>query len=1094
MTTPSSSPFTAPSPPARSDKPATAAPATEPDDTPPDLEFNDLFDREDIQKLQDQFALATGVASVITRPDGTPLTRPSNFTRLCADIIRRTETGRCNCFRSDAVLGRCHAPGPIVQPCLSGGLWDAGTSIVVGGRHIANWLIGQVRNEAQDDAQMRLYAQTIGADEEAFMQAYREVPGMSRERFQAVAEMLATLAQQLSASAFLNARQSRIIAARERAEEALRTGEARLRATIEHTGAGYFRVDPQQCYEAVNRAWLRMHGFTSATQILGRPFTTTQPPQHQAMATRILRQGLAGFDLLSGESFHLLADGSTGSHTFSLHPVRRGGKVVAVEGFLIDTTSQRRAASDYKMLFDTMLDGFALHEVMTDVAGQPVDARYVAVNPAFERLTGLPAANVIGRTVLQIFPAIEPIWMDAFRRVASTGQPEAFESHSTLLNRFIAVTLFRPSAGRVASVITDVTARKLAEIELRKLSRAVEQSPAMVMITDLSGAIDYINPSFTTITGYTLDELRGLTPRVLGSGEKSAADYQQMWQTISAGREWRGEFRNRRKNGDVFWVSSTIGPIFGDEGRIAHYLAVNEDITERKRAEAQIREQAALLDVAQDAILVTNLDRQVTYWNQSAALLYDIPPDAAGKEIEELTTKDPQTDYAAQWQGLLQRREWTGERRVHTHAGRVIDVRLRARVFPSPPARATAVMFVITDITESKQLEAQFLRAQRLESLGALASGVAHDLNNILTPILISAEMLRPLAVDPEDHRTLQLLNDSARRGADIVQQLLLFGRGSDSPRSPLSVGGTIKEVGKMMRGTFPKNIVLSIQAPADLWLVEADRTQLHQVVLNLCVNARDAMPQGGRLTAVAENVQVDEAFSRRHGGERTGPHVRLQIMDTGTGIAPEHLEKIFDPFFTTKPAGQGTGLGLATVLGIIRSHQGFLDVHSVVGKGTTFDLYLPAATSSVATAVGDADGRPPLGQDELILLVEDEENIRSMLQRALNQHRYRVLVASDGAEALGVFAGHAAEVKLVITNVSMPVMDGARMVRELRRLDPKLPVIAMSGLSTHREEFAREFGSTLSFLAKPFEPDYALRLVRTALDAAPPPRELSAG
>jgi len=491
--------------------------------------------------------------------------------------------------------------------------------------------------------------------------------------------------------------------------------------------------------------------------------------------------------------------------------------------------------------------------------------------------------------------------------------------------------------------------------------------------------------------------------------------------------------------------------------------------------------------VAQDAIIVTRLDRTVTYWNRAAAILYEIPDDAAGRNIEEITYKELPSGYAEQWNVLLEHREWIGDRRQTTHSGRLIDVRIRAKIISNGSGNDGSVLFVGTDITESKQLEAQFLRAQRLESLGALASGVAHDLNNVLTPILLSVEMLRPLAQAPQDHEMLRLLSDSAKRGADIVQQLLLFGRGSDSPRSPINVAGAIKDVGRMMRGTFPKNIVLSVQAPSDLWLVEADRTQVHQVLLNLCVNARDAMPQGGRLTLNAENVQVDAAFARRHDGKRVGSHVRIQVNDTGSGISPEHLEKIFDPFFTTKPIGQGTGLGLSTVLGIVRSHEGIVDVRSVVGKGTTFDIYLPAAPSAVGLGAATVDHAPLMGHDELILVVDDEDNIRSVLQRTLIRHNYRVLVASDGKKALDVFAQNIGKVKLVMVDVIMPVMDGEQTVRALRQLQPNLPVLAMSGLTGHRAVFEKKFGSKLRFMTKPFETDRALQLVREALDGTKP-------
>ena len=1048
------------------------------------VEFEDLFNLADIQRLQDQFAQATGVASLITRPDGTPITRPSGFTQLCAGIIRKTAVGSCNCFKSDAALGRPNTEGPVIQPCLSGGLWDAGASIIVGGRHIANWLIGQVRNEAQDETQMRRYAREIGADEATFMEAYAQVPVVSRERFNAVAQTLYTVSKQLSSTAYQNVLQARSIAERNRAEQELQATEKQFRETIERSGAGYFRIDRQEHFELVNAAWLKMHGLTSVDQIIGRHFNTVQTEQDRAAAEKIVQQGFLGCEVPSAELSRKLADGSVGYHTFSLHPVMRDHEVIALEGFVIDTTLLRRVVADYKMLFDTMLAGFAVHEIICDPAGKPVDYRFLAVNPVFEQQTALKAEQLVGQTVLKVMPDTEPIWIETYGQVALTGEPIIFENFSKPLNRYFTVSAFRPSPGQFACVMIDITAQKNAELELRKLSRAVNQSPSMVLIADVNGTIDYINPSFSTTTGYSLEEIRGKRTDFLREGIVVEDGYQEMRVRAGAGRECRGEFQIRKKSGELFWESSRIGPIFGEDGRITHYLAISEDISERRRAEEQIREQAALLNVTQDAILVTRLDRTITYWNRSAATLYDITADDAGQVFDTLAYKELPPDFDNHWKGVLESREWTGERRHSLRSGRSIDVRVRAKVIAETRGKDAAVLLVITDITESKQLAAQFLRAQRLESLGALASGVAHDLNNVLTPVLLAVEMLRPLAKATQDHEMLQLLSDSARRGSDIVQQLLLFGRGSDSPRAPINVAGAIKDVGRMMRGTFPKNIVLSVQSPADLWLVEADRTQVHQVLLNLCVNARDAMPQGGRLSLNAENVQVDAAFARRHDGKRIGSHVRIQVRDTGSGIAPEHIEKIFDPFFTTKPVGQGTGLGLSTVLGIVRSHEGILDVNSTVGEGTLFEIYLPAAASAAGLATGEVGRAPLMGNSELILLVEDEESIRNILQRTLLKHNYRVLVASDGAEALSVYAQNAAKVQLVITDILMPVMDGAQTVAALRRLNPNLPVLAMSGLPAHQADFEKKFGPRLRFLIKPFEINHALQLVREVLEA----------
>ncbi|ACB76351.1 PAS domain S-box protein [Opitutus terrae] len=876
----------------------------------------------------------------------------------------------------------------------------------------------------------------------------------------------------------------RDITQRNRAEQVLRLSEERFREAIEHAGAGYFRIDRAARFEAVNSAWLAMHGFTRAEEVLGQDYLTTQAQEDADAAADVVRRALAGEAIAAGEFRRRRADGSTGYHTFSLHPVRRGREIVAIEGFLIDTTPLKQAMADYKMLFDTMLDGFALHEIVRDEQGRAVDLRYTAVNPAFERQTGIRAADVVGRRMSEAIPGMEPEWMEAYRLVAETGEPRVFERYSQPLNRHFTVSAFRPSVGQLVCVFVDITARKLAEIELRKLSRAVEQSPVSVIITETSGEIEYVNPWFTETTGYSLEEVRGKNPRVLSSGETSGETYREMWQAITSGREWRGEFHNRRKDGTLFWEAATIGPIFDDEGKISRFLAVKEDITERKRASERIREQAALLDVAHDGILVTTMDRVVTYWNRAAERMYGIPAtEALGHTLDELIPGENSEVRREEWQRLIERGEWSGERQHVVRSGGTIDVRVHATLVRNAAGQPTSVLIVVTDVTASKRMEKQFLRAQRIESLGALASGVAHDLNNVLTPILMSVELLRPLAQNQADRDMLQLLSDSARRGSDIVQQLLLFGRGSESPRVPLNVAGILKDTGRLMRETFPKKIVQTVYAPADLRLVEADRTQIHQVVLNLCVNARDAMPEGGRLQITAENVEVEEELAQRHAAKGAGRYVRITVRDTGAGISPENLDKIFDPFFTTKPVGQGTGLGLATVLGIVRGHGGFVDVKSQLGRGAAFEVYLPAVAMAVEPLGVEPAAAALHGRGEAVLVIEDEEAIRSMLQRALTQHNYRVLTASDGAEALGVYAQNAGSIDLVITDAMMPVMDGAQTARALRGRDRSLPIIAISGLPAQRAELEKIPGPRIHFLPKPFATDHALHLVREALD-----------
>jgi PAS domain S-box-containing protein len=772
----------------------------------------------------------------------------------------------------------------------------------------------------------------------------------------------------------LHDRMAELTAERDRAEQALRESEEQFRKTIEHSGVGYLRIGKQGLIEAVNSAWLSMHGLKAESQILGRPFGVIQSEPELKALEKMVQASLAGRQCAPGEFSRTREDGTLEYLRLSMHPIRRGGETLAVEGFLVDRTPLRRAVSDYRMLFDTMLDGFCLCELVKDADNQPTDCRFLAVNPAFERHTGLHSKNLVGRMVLEVLPQIDKTWVEHFHQVAQTGEAVMFECHSRTLNRHFSVSAFCPAPQRIACLIADITTRKLAE--------------------------------------------------------------------------------------------------------------------------EQIREQAALLDVSQDAIFVSRLDRTLTYWNRRAESLYEISGRQSPGRLEEIIYKDVPHGYAERWEELLVLREKTVERRHTTPSGRQIDVRVRAKVLSDAAGKATAVFIVITDITESKQLEAQFFRAQRLESLGALASGVAHDLNNVLTPILMLSKLLASIAKTDEDREMLQLLNDSAQRGTDIVRQLLIFGRGSDSPRSPRNVSGTLKEVGRMVKRTFPKNIVLTVQAPSDLRSVDCDPTQIHQMVLNLCVNARDAMPGGGALSILAENTQIDAAFAKRLGGTRAGPHVLIQVQDTGSGIPPEHLDKIFDPFFTTKPVGQGTGLGLATVLGIVRSHRGLVEVESSPGQGTTFNIYLPSAASETGLATCDADSRLLTGNGELILLIEDEDNIRNILKSLLSKNNYRVLTAPNGAKGLEVHEQNASQIRLVITDTMMPVMDGGQMVKELRRRDPDLPVLAISGLPITKTELRRNFGSRVWFMSKPFDTDHALHLVREALgdedagqveNAAPP-------
>jgi two-component system, cell cycle sensor histidine kinase and response regulator CckA len=376
----------------------------------------------------------------------------------------------------------------------------------------------------------------------------------------------------------------------------------------------------------------------------------------------------------------------------------------------------------------------------------------------------------------------------------------------------------------------------------------------------------------------------------------------------------------------------------------------------------------------------------------------------------------------------------------------------------------------VTDITEKKQLESQFLRTQRLESLGTLASGIAHDFNNILTPILAISQLL-PMklpGLDARDQNLLDILEDSARRGADLVKQILVFARGSEGKRLPLKISQILLDVLQMVQQTFPKAIEIQLHLPDDdLWTVSADNTQLHQVLMNLAVNARDAMANGGLLSFSAKNIMLDESFARMNLGANAGAYVVMTVADTGTGIAPELLERIFDPFFTTKEVGKGTGLGLSTTLGIIKNHGGFVKVHSEVGHGSQFKVYLPTMRENVAQPPTSA--RILSGNQELILIVEDESSIQQVTKASLEDCNYRTLTASDGIEAIALYTEHQQEISLVLMDIMMPSLDGLSAIRTLINLNPKVSVIAMSGLATNSQVMETLGSNVKAFLSKPY-------------------------
>jgi two-component system, cell cycle sensor histidine kinase and response regulator CckA len=495
---------------------------------------------------------------------------------------------------------------------------------------------------------------------------------------------------------------------------------------------------------------------------------------------------------------------------------------------------------------------------------------------------------------------------------------------------------------------------------------------------------------------------------------------------------------------------------------------------ERKRIEASLhqREQEfrTLAENAPDVIARFDRELRHVYVNSAGENASGIlAQDSLGKTARELGFPEAQVN---QWEEALSQVFSTGtQTSIEFEFPTPNGVRFyQSRFVPefAPDGSIESVLAIARDLTEQKQLETQFLRAQRLESLGTLASGIAHDMNNILAPMLASAQLLPVLipTLDEQSQQLLKIFEDNTRRGTELAKQILTFARGLEGERVDVQVKHILTELERTIKSIFPKSIEIVRNFPKqDLWLVSANATQLHQVFMNLCVNARDAMPNGGILSISAENKVIDETYARMHLDAKAGPYLVITFSDTGTGIVPEHIDRIFEPFFTTKAPGEGTGLGLSTAIGIIRNHGGFLTVSSKIGIGTQFQIFLPAVGETELPS--EETPTLPIGKGELILVVDDETSLRETLKITLEFQNYRILTAKDGLEAIAIYTQHRADIKAVLLDLIMPSMDGFSTIPILKKLNPQVKIIACGG-SVAYDSLSHNV-DIQAFLQKPF-------------------------
>ncbi|MBD1821581.1 response regulator [Cyanobacteria bacterium FACHB-DQ100] len=622
--------------------------------------------------------------------------------------------------------------------------------------------------------------------------------------------------------------------------------------------------------------------------------------------------------------------------------------------------------------------------------------------------------------------------------------------------------------------------RALQRSEAR-FRRLIESNVIGIIFSLEDGSITDANDAFLQIVGYDRADLKA---RNLNWQAMTPPEYIHLHQAAVTELTNTGVFNAFEKeyfHKDGHRIPVMIGGAFLDESQKA-IVGFVLDLTQHKQAEDKIREQAALLNITTDAILVRDLDNNIQYWNKGAEHLYGWNAEEAIDQnaTQLLYRPDALKQLEVAQKSLIECGTWQGELHQVNKQGKEITVASRWTLMHDAQGQPKSFLTVNTDITEKKQLESQFLRTQRLESLGTLAGGIAHDLNNILTPVLSTAQLLQlkfPYA-DEQSQNLLKIVEANTRRGAALVKQVLQFTRGIEGNRESIQVEPLIYEVKQIAEKTFPKSIQVLTDVKPGLWSVSGDATHLHQVLVNLVVNARDAMMNGGTLTISAENLFIDEHYARMNLDASVGPYVGLRVKDTGTGMPIEVIDRIFEPFFTTKEIGKGTGLGLSTVRGIVKSHGGFIDVFSKVGKGTEFKVFLPATEATVAPQAEPSNLLD--GNSEWILVVDDEVEILETTKAALEAYNYQVLVANDGIEAIALYAQHKDKIAVTLIDMMMPSMDGPTTIQTLQKIQPGLKAIAISGFVSNDK--LREASGIKHFIAKPYTIQELLQALQIVL------------
>ncbi|TSA17235.1 PAS domain-containing sensor histidine kinase [bacterium] len=879
------------------------------------------------------------------------------------------------------------------------------------------------------------------------------------------------------------------ISERKRIEEALRESESKYRRIFENVQDVFYQVDKEGNIIDISPSVERYTDY-KREELIGRPVSDVyvHPEDRVKLLAAIREKGeVIDYELhLKGKSGQSIFTSANAHVLFSEY-----GEPLGIEGSLRDVSERKKSeealrASEerYRLVFFQSPVGIFYFD--TDLHITDFNTQFEGIlQSSRERLLGLDLRTIKDQRVLPAF------------HQAIAGKEGQYEGEYVATTSTAQIWVLMKTApvyderGRVkggVGIVEDMTKRREAEREIFMLAQALKSIRDCVSITDMEDNVLFVNDAFAKTYGYSPDELLAKSVTIVRSASNPGKVIDEILPATLRGG-WEGEILNRRKDGTEFPVYLSTSVVCDPDGAPIALIGAATDITERKLAEQRLRESEeqyrSLVDSARDVIFTATLHGVITSLNPAFEL-------STGWERSEWLGKT--------YNDLFHHEDMAGAKEIflralHGQPVPMLEIRIHMKEggyvigeFTITPqlqdGKIVGLLGVARDVTERKRLEDQYRQAQKMESLGTLAGGIAHDFNNILAIILGHASLLPRNQQSPvKQSASIDAIIKATNRGASLVSQLLTFASKSDVLFESVHMNDIVTETMKLVSETFPRSIVISKRLDPGLPPVVADATQLHQLLLNLCINARDAMPKGGSLSLVTTVVSGDTVIDRFPDAGAAN-YVVLQVSDTGEGMDLETKRRIFEPFFTTKEKGKGTGLGLATVYGIIESHGGFVDVDSEVTVGTTFHVYLPAQVNAGReTKIGSGATEVMPGGSETILVVEDEDMLRDLVKNVLTSKGYMVLTANDGVEGVEMYMLHRSEIALVVADVGLPRLAGSEVFLRLKRINPGVKVILASGFL--EPGFTAEIlkSGVREVMRKPYQPDELLRCIRRVLD-----------